>query len=142
MLNDLHFTSEYRQFCPHVSLRRLNQKWVFSLNVFLSLYMSSCVLQCAVPEAVGKDATGWFLRGFPLSFSWTHVHGRSSFTLTFILQGYTACQSSCCTLHTGTISKEAYSKKKKLINNVISLDGVMEEAAVETGYFSTDATNC
>lgn len=104
----------------------------------MSLYMSLCVLQCAVPEAVGKDATGWFLRGFPLSFSWTHVHWRSSFTLTLILQGYTACQSSCC-----TISKEAYSKKKKkkLINNVISLDGVMEEAAAESAQMLLTASS-
>lgn len=61
------------------------------------------VMQCAFPKAVGEDSAAWFLWGLPLSLPQTHCMYSTwqigSFTLTSILQGYTACQSNWCTLH-------------------------------------------
>lgn len=78
--------------------------------IFITIYIFLCMLQCVVPEAAGKEATGWFLRGFP-ALLLSDTCAEVALLLTFRVQGYTACQSSCCTLRTDTISKEAYAKQ-------------------------------
>ncbi len=118
----LHLTSVYRQ-CLCTSILEMVEAEVdiFFESILVIIYVrmcsffNVCVLQYALPGAVGENWTGWFLWGLPLSLSRIHAHGRGCFTLTFILQGYTACQSIWCTLHMDIISKEAYSKTSSWI---------------------------